>query len=151
MIYHSADVPAAENARDQSGFTRPHHPFLRLRPPSFFFFFPHPCDVLSFPPSSAQPCLLYKSPPRPHHLNTRTTPQSLCFFGSYSRQSSSDHRHAQSSALPCLSLEAVLPHRAMCGPPSRLFPPSILFDSLISPFAQRRFRPPHVYNYHLWR
>ena len=47
MIYHSADVPAAENPCDQSELTRPPHPFLRLRLPSFFFYFPHRGVVMS--------------------------------------------------------------------------------------------------------
>src|SRR5258708_4086769 len=103
---------------------------------------------LSFPPSNAPSCLLYKSSSCPHHFDTRTTPQSLRLSGVHSCYAPGNCRHPQGGTLPCLSLEAVHPHRAMCGPPSRLFPSSALFIPLNSRFAQRRFRSPHFRPYY---
>src|SRR5712691_13440997 len=97
-----------------------------------------------FPPSNAQSCLFYKSSSRPYLSNAGTTPQSLFLFGSRSRYTPCHCQHAQGDTLPYLSLEAVPPHRAISGPLPRLFPSSILFDSFISPFAQRGFRSPDV-------
>src|SRR6267154_3001546 len=105
---------------------------------------------LSFP-SNAPSCLVYKSSSCPHHFDTRTAPQSLCPSRVHPCYAAGNCRHLQGGALPCLSLEAVQPHRAMCGPPSRLFPSSILFISLDSRLAQRRFRSPHVHHHYLWR
>src|SRR6266576_1281840 len=106
-------------------------------------------DGVSFPPSNAPSCLLYKSSSCPHHIHTRTASQSLRPSRVYPCYAAGNCRHTQGGALPCLSLEAVQPHRAMCGPPSRLFPSSTLFISLNSRLAQRRFRSPHVHHYYL--
>lgn len=106
---------------------------------------------VSFPPSNAQSCLLYKSSPCPHNIDTRTAPQSLYPYGHHPCHTPAGNcRPTQGGTLPCLSLEAVQPHRAMCGPPSRLFPFSTLSITLNSRLAQRRLRSPHVHHY-LWR
>ena len=129
---------------------------IRPRPTLRLLLFSHPLlrplhNGFPFPPS-AQSCLLYKPSSRAYPSNARTTPQGLYFFGARSRYTPCHCRHAQGDTLPCLSLEAIPPHRAMSGPLPRLFPFSILFDSFISPFAQRGFRSPHVvHGYRLWR
>src|SRR6266850_346626 len=99
-----------------------------------------------FPPSNAPSRFLYKPASGPHLGNTRTTPQGLYPIRLHPGYTTSPcHcRHPQGDTIPRFSLEAVPPHRAMSGPPSRLFPSSTLFISFISSFAQRRVRSPHV-------
>src|SRR6266851_5861688 len=125
------------------------------------FFVPIPSPLLSSPPlpssdplhngqpfpsSNAPSCLLYKPPSCPYPGNIRTTPQNLYPSRSYSRYTPCHcHcRHPQGDTFPRLSLEAVPPHRAMSGPPPRLFPSSTIFNALVSSFAQRRIRSSYV-------
>lgn len=134
--------------------TQPRHP-TPADLPTVFVLLPSPPTLhngFPFPPSSAKSCLLHEPSSRPYLSNAGTTPQGLYPFGSRSLYTPCNRRHAQGDPLPCLSLEAVPPRRAMSGPLPRLFPSSILFDSFISPFAQRGFRSPDVVHVHcLWR
>jgi hypothetical protein len=143
MVYQHRNVSSRNYAYDQYHSTYNNSPDpLSLLPSSLLGSI---YNVFPFPPANAPSYLLYKPASCSHLGNARSTLQGLCPIRPHPGYTPCHCRHPQGDTIPRLSLEAFAPHRAMLGSPSHLLPSSTLFISLVSSFAQRTVRSPHVF------